>query len=302
MTRERWGTFSVIDHKEPSAFIPEVLLYDRLVLPVPYNEEDRQRWRKANWDPDLLDKRLETLGDLAVRAAWDQVQQQTFHQRMEQLEKVRFDTKNIVKNAKEALPYQATRMILAEQKPITLPEGVSHVAVVAAYQSQKDFEADFVLKEQGDSKAFLGLLLGQKIAVPATKEEPHEALMSAINLTRTAEFKQKRRSLYKWQEDVVANGIDPQNAIKEMDQLIDDYNSCVKKAVKKVYYKYAFTVAGIVLPGLAGAFVNPLASAGAFLTIMQFALFDKKPVVSAGESEPAAMFHDINRIGKWKLY
>jgi hypothetical protein len=34
MTRERWGTFSVIDHKDPAELIPEVLLYDRLVIPV----------------------------------------------------------------------------------------------------------------------------------------------------------------------------------------------------------------------------------------------------------------------------
>jgi len=297
MTRERWGTFSVIDHKDFSAFIPEVLLYDRLVIPVPYNEEDRQRWIKKAWDPDLLDKRLETLGDLAVPSKWDEAQQQTFHQRMEQLEKVRFDTKNIVE-----LPYQVTRMILAEQKPINLPEGVTHVAVVAAYQSEKDFEADFILKEESDDQALLGLLLGQKIAVPAKEDNTNEGLLSAIDLAKSAEFKQMRRSLYKWQDDVIGNKIHPKNALEEMDQLIDEYNACVKKAVRKVYYKYAFTVAGIALAGLAGTLVNPLASAGALLSIVQFATFDRKPAVNAGESEPAAMFHDINRIGKWKLY
>lgn len=35
MPRERWGTFSVIDHRSIETLVPEVLLYDRLVIPTP---------------------------------------------------------------------------------------------------------------------------------------------------------------------------------------------------------------------------------------------------------------------------
>ncbi len=72
MTRERWGTFSVIDHSNPSAFVPEVLLYDRLVIPVPYSDSDRERWEREGWDPGLLDRRIKTLGDLAVKEIGEQ--------------------------------------------------------------------------------------------------------------------------------------------------------------------------------------------------------------------------------------
>ncbi len=301
MTRERWGTFSVIDHKDSSAFIPEVLLYDRLVIPVPCDDQDRQRWAKEGWDPDLLDQRLETLGDIAVKSMWDEAQQATFHQRMEQLNKVRFDSKNILQESKEVLPYQMTRMILAEQKPVKLPEGVSRVTVVSAYQSASDFEADFILKDEPDDQAHLGLLLGQEIAVPASDDDPGKALKCAIELAKSGDFKKKRGALYKWQEDVIQSGIEPENAIQEMNELISNYNDCVKKAVKKVYYRYAFTLAGIGL-SLAGGLLNPLVLTGAFLSIVQFATFDKKPIVNAAESGPAAMFHDIHRIGKWKWY
>jgi hypothetical protein len=297
--RERWGSFSVIDHTDPAAFVPEVLLYDRLVIPVPYSNDDRQRWTKNGWEPDVLDKRLETMGDLAVKSVWDEVQQEAFHQRMEQ---IRFEAKTMAQEVREALPYQLTRMILAGQKPSDLLEGASDVAVVAAYQSEKDFEAAFILQEESDDKALLGLLLGQKIAVPSADDSPDEALEGAVSLARDAEFKKKRRSLYKWQERVLKDEIDPRNAIKEMDELTDDYNKCVKKAVKKVYYTYAFTVAGIALAGLAGTLATPLGSAAAFLAVMKFATLDRKPVINAGESEPAAVFHSASRIGKWKLY
>ena len=35
MPRQRWGTFSVRDHQDAGQLIPEVLLYDRLIFPVP---------------------------------------------------------------------------------------------------------------------------------------------------------------------------------------------------------------------------------------------------------------------------
>lgn len=35
MAMQVWGTFSVNDHTRPNAFVREVLLFDRLVLPYP---------------------------------------------------------------------------------------------------------------------------------------------------------------------------------------------------------------------------------------------------------------------------
>ncbi len=40
---ELWGTFSVRDHCRRGAFIPEVLLYDQLLLPVVPTADDFER-------------------------------------------------------------------------------------------------------------------------------------------------------------------------------------------------------------------------------------------------------------------
>ena len=43
MGKQVWGTFSVKDHCDPGAFVAEVMLYDRLVIPnhpTPENERD----------------------------------------------------------------------------------------------------------------------------------------------------------------------------------------------------------------------------------------------------------------------
>ncbi len=77
-----------------------------------------------------------------------------------------------------------------------------------------------------------------------------------------------------------------------MEQLINEYNECVKEAVRKVTFKFAFTLAGVGL-SLAGATFNPLVGAGALLSLVQFAAFDGKPVIEAGESKAAAMFHTV---------
>ena len=122
MSRERWGTFSVIDHKNPATLVPEVLLYDRLVLPVPPNEDERKRWTDRGWAPDVLDRRLEQLGPLAVTASWSHAERQRAIEAWEQhMKTVRSDAEQIVREIKEKAPYQMTRMVLANDKPVVLP-------------------------------------------------------------------------------------------------------------------------------------------------------------------------------------
>ena len=298
MTRERWGTFSVIDHLNASAFVPEIILYDRLVIPVPFNDEDKSRWANNGWQPDLLDERLEALGDIAIQARWDENLQKEFSARMQA---VKYDAADAVNEVKEALPYQLTRRILAQQ-PLTLPEGVTHAVVVAAYQSEKDFRGDFLLEDTADEAAQLGLLLGQKIAVPVYDGGDKDVLLRARDLATSEDFKVKRRKLYEWQEEILEKRIVPDRAINEMDKLINDYNACVQKATKKVYYNFAFTLGAVAL-GIAGAVLgSPLAAGSAFMAITKFALLDRKPDVKAGdECKPAAMLHDVKKTLGWDI-
>ena len=51
MSIERWGAYSVVDHKDARKLAADVLLYDRLVLPTP-PDQDRERWVKNKWDPE----------------------------------------------------------------------------------------------------------------------------------------------------------------------------------------------------------------------------------------------------------
>jgi hypothetical protein len=130
-------------------------------------------------------------------------------------------------------------------------------------------------------KSNLGFLLGRRIAIPSDTN-PTKALFRAIKLAKNDEFKEKRRKLYDWQEDVIRKikeeKIDEEKALEEMDTLIKEYNLCVSKGKKKVYYKLAYTI-GISALGIAGSFLNPFASAAAILAVIKFVHTDRKPIL-----------------------
>jgi hypothetical protein len=92
MSRERWGTFSVVDHHRPRAFVAEVLLYDRLVLPYPPDEEQRSRWSGQQWKPDLLDAKLEILPEeMIIRAPWNEYTPERYKSRVAAAKGLSFD-------------------------------------------------------------------------------------------------------------------------------------------------------------------------------------------------------------------
>jgi hypothetical protein len=45
VARETWAVYSVRDHLAAYAFVTDVLLYDRVRVPVP-SDEDRERWAR----------------------------------------------------------------------------------------------------------------------------------------------------------------------------------------------------------------------------------------------------------------
>jgi hypothetical protein len=88
MAVERWGALSVKDHIDPNELTANVLLYDRLVLPVvaEHSERDeRDDWAKAGWEPDLQDSRLEQLDELAVQKPWDEHRRELFKAKSKEL-------------------------------------------------------------------------------------------------------------------------------------------------------------------------------------------------------------------------
>jgi len=260
--RERWGSFSVADHNATDKLVTDVLTYDRLVFPFPPDGAERGRWRNRGWNPDLLDKRFEQLDDRAVKVPWDEYRREQF----------------------------ATSM----------PRGVSKATVVAAYHSFEDLKTDFLLHGERSDPKLLSVLVRNRIAQPKFSRDPEKSLTLAIQLSRDTEFQEKRRNLYRWQEDVITAGVPPGRAMEELEDLIDRYNTLVAGANRKVTYRLVFTVvtAGLALTGalLASPIASipfSLAAVSSGLSLVRFATLERLPVVTAGETAPAAMFHEV---------
>jgi hypothetical protein len=101
-----WGCHSVADHLEPRAFVADLLLYDRLVIPTPA-PDDWDRWEKR-WDPDRQARLLEILGPLAERMEWS-------IELRGQLDDRYFPSAAALDVSQARDPFQATRMIITDQ-------------------------------------------------------------------------------------------------------------------------------------------------------------------------------------------
>jgi hypothetical protein len=293
MSFERWGSLSVSDHLDTKALAANILLYDRLVFPVCTNTKDRDErayWVDKGWDPDLQAKRLEQLGSLAIQKPWDAYRRQAFRERFAEL-------KSLQSDADQIDAFGLTRHLLAQEQQIALPAGVSHVEVLAAYNSEHGIRQDFSVENAKENVALQAYLVSRKLAFPDLAN-PDDSVDLALRLSAEEEFRKKRAKLYDWQDYIVAKGYTPKQAVEYMAQLTDEYNGLVAKAHKEVYYRFAFLIGGVAL-GLIGAGLGqPMAAGPAILALIEFGTLDKKPVIEAGAARPMALFHDIKtRLG-----
>jgi hypothetical protein len=72
MAEQLWGTYSVADHCTAYPFVADLVVYDRLLVPVPpdADEDEWQRWRDKGWEPDVQHSLLKELDDYVRRIPW----------------------------------------------------------------------------------------------------------------------------------------------------------------------------------------------------------------------------------------
>lgn len=293
MSLERWGSLSVSDHIDTRALVANVLLYDRLIFPEYTEADDRDEryyWLEHGWDPELQARRLDQLGEIAIRKPWDKTRRDLFSDRYAELQAIQADVNDL-----EAL--HMTRRLLAQEQQLERPPGTPHPEVIAAYNSLDGIRADFTLEPDREAKALQACLVARRLAVPDLAD-PEDALKTAIELSREPGFRERRAELFDWQATVIAKGYTPEEAVAYMGQLTERYNEAVTQAQRQVRYRFAFVIGGVALGLLGAGLGQPVASASAILTLVQFGTLDKHPVIEAGNAQPMAAFHDVEtRLG-----
>jgi hypothetical protein len=294
---------SVRDHISLAPFVTEVLLYDRLIIPVPPDKDQDANWEQE-WQPELLHKCLEILkvktdetDGLALTVPWDQSKRERFQTRMSTAVALATQRRDPAQTYYMD-PFQMTRALLKDEFRPALPRGVSKAWTVASYPSAEAFRADFSdpLRER---KTRLAVSISHRFFVPSRSDPKHEMLRRAVGLSSSDEFRRKRARFYEWQEEIIQEEISDEKAIEELEQRLTDYNEATEKAFVDVAMRFAFTVIPVALAGaFAGGAEHGLLVAGAtgLVQLARFWKFDRKPVIANGDLDAAAMVHDAEKV------
>lgn len=239
MTKELWATYSVIDHLQPRYLALDVMLFDRLVFPVPQRpridgnpielgnvvwESDSaalEHWK--NWDPEAQEKVLDVLKPVLRKVHWgpESAQSPSFKAEAARL-------------ADRALPdyaFRATRTELTRDLPAYV-DGVA--AMGPAFRNFAEAETALGLHDIGMPRALPGgalpIALGWKFIAPDLMQEGIDDLEllreTVAFVTDDSEFRKRRTDFIEFQANFLRSGeTDAESvrkAVEEMKRLISE--------------------------------------------------------------------------------
>lgn len=325
MGRELWATYSVRDHLRPRDLAVDVMLFDRLVFPVPAvgsfaensgpptengpvdwkpNPTEWARWEKNEWDPAAQSKLLDLLAPVIRRVSWNSEGKMEGEYRAE-----------AARLAAQGVPdyaFAATRTLLTRDLPAYV-DGVAALGPV--YRTFEEFEREGGQQKTGARQVLPGQLLANVLAaeflvpdVSDKKLSDEKLLTETVEfVTEDAEFRKRRTAFIDWQQDFIRNGVTDREsidrAVKEMRELLDAANAAAKKLTIRKVARNLFRLAPSAL-GVAGTLLGggPMfAVGGVFLSVGAIAV-DEKVFKSAEQwqSPTTAFMHDARRHFGWK--
>jgi hypothetical protein len=268
---QRWGVFSVIDHKDEIRLATELMLYDKIAVPTPIEGDvkDWERWQKNKWEPERLMEiiRRPNLQHLFIEAEWDLDRQKNWEIKFEEaktaIERVNsVIQKEIDDRVKAAEAENAHRSKEEQDRAIqaaayagTKDEIIRHlkgsvafyhgpVEFYAAYQSRAEFEALHPTEDsvqQGVER--VNFLIRHRLAVPDLT--PDVLLEKVAELTSKPKFVERRRFFYDWQINQVQHPGDPETVVMELNQIVHDFNAAALANDQKCRWETVVTVMGV---------------------------------------------------------
>lgn len=283
ISRPRWGTFSVIDHEDVAGLVPEILLYDRLVFPVPAGDDER--WEEEDWRPDLLRQRLDELGELAHGVAWTEELQEDWADGMREI--------GDVGNEVDGLGYDMTPNVLAmsgwgDRVPPPVP--------IAAFRNPETARLVYRVRPLEPLEARrqelhrrVGAFIERKVAMPIA-EDPEATYLGAIELARNEKFQRARRALYDWEDERAADGWPTEAAIRELEELVDGHNALIRDHFRRTWLRRTYHVvafgAGVAVEAAGMPFLGLGVTGGMELISARFPILTAKG--HSPDRQPAA--------------
>jgi hypothetical protein len=245
MARRLWGCYSVADHLERRAFVADLLLYDRLVVPVPA-PDDLARW-EAKWDPERQQRLLDILGGFAERMAWTAPLRDEWEDAWYAGD-VALDIDASAPDPDR--PYALTRRIISEQlqKTVELEKDVRGVAVYAKpdrfdreWRVMRTFpfvrratrvqpgpmrQASGAVRQERHE---LAKLVVTRLVVPDDGRDDEQVLQRTVDLVSRGDVAESRAKFHELLGSLDAEGLEDETILGEVEDLLDEFNAAVQR-------------------------------------------------------------------------
>ena len=313
MPFQTWGTFSVTDHLCRRAFVADVILYDRLVIPVP-DAKERGRWADLGRRPDVLDRKLGILEEFTD-------QEDSLVKRLDWTAEFRDDLDMSYPYERSKARQHATinpawadaldRNLLAHLMKSGALGAVSTPEIVPAYPSygalNEDFKLDTVPAEtvtRLDDR--LVAMIGWKFLVPEDSAlDDDDLLRQAVRLVQDDKFRTAREAFHDFRRQAALLNASPKQFLKELEDKLAVYNAATAEAGRarvktNTLRGFALVAAGIGLAAAIAA-MPPLGIAAAALSLASVGVDIGWRTPQPGEPPQAvAMFHDTREHFGWR--
>lgn len=262
---QRWAAFSVKAHCNRDSFAADLLLYDKLIVPVPDDDAEYERWMGKGWQPNkIADTVTASAGRLLpvpwtaeLRAQWKDGQA-----RLEKLgEEVAFGYTGFIYASSAAAWEEIAKSINilpAEDRPKRKP------SLLAGYQSAGEarvelglspLDPEFARSRTNPENRPGGRSVDQVVAFKVRRlvhepklRDPGDAFEVAVKLADDPVFQQARQGLFDWEDRLYVDGWTREEAEAELPGLQEAYRDAVRAHAGETKMRWVETL----LPKAAG--------------------------------------------------
>jgi len=279
MVLRLWGCYSVADHLADRAFVADLLLYDRLVVPVP-SEDDRGRWEER-WNPTRQTELLEIAEPFVKRIVWSAPLREQFERGFSP-GLASFEIDSVSAHAANRSPYEVSRQVVSDHLREEVRGENGDVLAVAVYAQPDRFDREWKLVrtfpflrrrsvvEPGELREVaqvspadqqrLAKLVVTRLVVPDDGADDKEVLKRTVELISKREVAERRAAFQELIASLAAKGLRNDTIVGEVQDLLDGLNESVLRHTKGRRARTAVQVL-TVAEGAAALWAPPVALA-----------------------------------------
>jgi hypothetical protein len=251
VSRRLWGCYSVKDHLEPRAFVADLLLYDRLVVPVPTGA-DVGRWQDEHWDPERQKVLLDIAEPFVERVLWDDELRGQFNTEFSPAGAAS-EIDSISRRAAGLDAWELTRRLITDHIRGDVlkesPEG--DIRAVAVYAQPDRFDREWrvtasipFFRRQGrvtpgqlrevheqapTDLQNLAHLIVTRLVVPDDGRDDADVLRQTVELIARKDVSARRAEFQALLAQFNALGLQDETIVGEIDDLLTAYNDVIEK-------------------------------------------------------------------------